>query len=488
MEDKGGFWMLRGILKKSTRLYRANLGSLLLYFGIYGAVLSGMGYLINLLNIYQAELVLPLFFLSPVLLLLMKRCFELVMDKELDTGVELGKTYRLAFFTVALPVGVKELMPVIPHYSNRVDLIVFLLMLYVLGRFFLTSYIFLLNPRLPVGQIIRLSWGKMKGNLASLGMMMVILCLPLLIPMGINLFLEGIGTMVLKIIVIAVYVPFLMLSVTVFAARILGGEDANIKVKLNELDLKHFFEETVENGPGIAETQKINRELIEEIENIPAPPEKKKRPKQMPLQEEWAEDEQDWQDEEEWEEDEWEEEPQQPTQSFRSPAVQPSPRQPAHDDYEWGEEDQLDLRYFKGMEPEEEVQTRAPRAVQPSAQPRAAVGGGISTMQQLKTVKDYSHKKVFHLRQGEIPDAHTQFAQVVPYSFLAENTQLLHSFEEVLRGTLKRFDKSPQDNRYGAHYKNIELEGNAFSWLMELKQEGDTLVESVELYINNANW
>lgn len=480
--------MLRGILKKSTRLYRANLGSLLLYFGIYGAVLSGMGYLINLLNIYQADLVLPLFFLSPVLLLLMKRCFELVMDKELDTGVELGKTYRLAFLTVALPVGVKELMPVVPHYSNRVDLIIFLLMLYVLGRFFLTSYIFLLNPRLPVGQIIRLSWSKMKGNLASLGVMMVILCLPLLVPLVINLFLDGIASIVLKIIVIAAYVPFLMLSATVFAARILGGEDANIKIKLNELDLKHFFEETVENGPSIAETQKINRELIEEIENIPAPPQKKKPPKKSQDQQDWEEDE-DWQEQEEWQEEDWEDEPQEETQTFQA-RTQPITRQPAHNDsdYEWSEEDQIDLRYFKGVDPEEQKQAAPVPKAQPRAQAQVSAAGGISNMQQLQTVKDYSHKKVFWLREGEMPNVHDQFPQVVPYPFLADNAELMHSFEEVMRGTLKRFNKSPQDNRYGAHYKNIELQGNAFSWLMEMKQEGSTLMESVELYINNANW
>lgn len=467
--------MLRGILKKSTRLYRANLVSLLLYFGIYGTVLCVMSYLIRLLNIYQADVVLPLFFLSPVLLLLMKRCFELVMDKELDTGVELGKTYRLALLTVALPVGIKELMPVVPNYSNRVDLIVFLLMLYVLGRFFLCSYIFLLNPRLPVLQIIRLSWSKMKGNLASLGFMMVILCLPLLLPWVITLFLEDLGSTIVSVVVIAVYVPFLLLSATVFAARILGGEDANIKVKLNELDLKHFFEETVENGPGIAETQKINRELIEEIENIPAPPSKKKIHKAEPVQE-WEDD---WQEEEMWEEPE----PEEPTRSMPARSVP----NVSTNDYEWGEEDQLDFKYFQGIEPEEESAS-SPKPKQASVRPAMGSSGQISNMQQLRAVKDYSHKQVFQLQVGQKPDAQRQFAQVVPYPFLAQNTELLRSFEDVMRGTLKRFEKSPQDNRYGAHYKNIELEGNAFSWLMELKQDGSLLVESVELYINNANW
>lgn len=452
--------MIFSVLKRTWLLYRQNLLSLPPYFGIYSLVIALGNYGVSLLNIHRAGGFLPIFLLSPVLLLLMQRCFELVIDQKVEGSPDLGKLYRLTFFTLLLPMAVKAFFPVVPVIGGLLDLTITFACLYALGLFFLTGYLLLLNPRLSVRQIITLSCQKMKGSILPLGALCLLLSVTLIPPAVILLLVskEWIAILV-QAFFMTLLLPYFLLMCGVYAARMLSGQDA--RIRLGELDLKELFEEKVEQGIGAIEPEEIDASFVEEVQAIPsteAPPKPKtpKKPRPEPAR--------------------------QPEPVHHStPPTERSPKA-VSSSLDWTADDQLDSRFFRDPPVEQPAPARHSHS-----QP-AAPAQQVSSLSQLRDLGPLSFKKVFRTNAHSQLDAGELLQQILPYPFLTDCQPLVDSYRQALRGTLKKFQRSGGSSPYGAHFSKAEAEGNSFSWLMEMKRENQLISLSVELYINDPNW
>ncbi|MGI6030191.1 MAG: hypothetical protein ACOX7F_01665 [Eubacteriales bacterium] len=458
--------MIFAVLKRAWLLYRENWLALFPYFGVYSLIIALGVYGVSLLNIHRAGGFLPVFLLSPVLLLMMKRCFELVIQREIRTSMDVGKIYQLSFFTTMLPMGIKAFFPVVPYVGGLLDLIVTFAMLYALGLFFLTGYFFMLNPALSVRQMITLSCQHMRGSilpLAALGVLFGIISLPVVILM---LLMPGtIATLVVQTVAMTALLPLVLLVEGVYAARMLSGQDA--RLRLNELDLKSFFEEKVEQGVGAIEPEKIDVGFVEEVQAIPsqeAPP-KPRKPHKVPRQENYT--------------------------AEREEYAAPVAREPSHsrkkpeNPLQWSGEDAIDPSFFQAAS----VSSR-PKS-HPAAPREEAVEkpvGEVHSLAQLRSVGPVSRKRVFRAEPHQEMDLQQQLGELLPWSFLMECEPVVDGYREALRGTVKKFRRTKTGEPYGAHFTRVEAEGNTFAWLMEMKLQDGKIALQVELYINDPNW
>lgn len=429
--------MVYSILVKAKELYKKNWAPLLLYSLIYAVVLGALEIGLSRLPWDLPAKLLPDFLAMPLLLFVAKKCFENSVEKPIKVGAAAFKVYELAFWTALLPNLIRALLPAIPFYGLLMGLILNLLMYFVIAMCYLSYYIYMINPRIPVREMVKISCGRMKGNIASFILLNIALLIWLLPVQLVKLFVVGDSRILLECAVMVVYLPYYMSAVTEFGARLLSGLDAQMKIDVKGINFKHFFEDTLENGPEKPKDDvQINDDFIEEFKSVEVPTKRSKtkaamealKERRRKKKEEAMANGYDYDDYDDYDEDDW------------------------YPDEEWDEDFETPYDF-----------------------------------KSLQYLRDYRKEGKVRVRRLENLNLEQEFCEMLPYDFLINSQELLRCFKETERQAREQFLRSGRRHR-GSQLNTIQVGGNWFIWTVAYRAQGDLIEHRVQLGINNEEW